>query len=197
MLDLTRISDAIRYEGGVSRRLLLAYGAALAAIPTLNRQAEAQGKIQFQANPFTLGVASGEPDSDGVVIWTRLAPQPLVADGLGGMPRQDVEVHWEVSSDDRMRKIVLSGNTTATQQLGHSVHVTLKGLKPDAWYWYRFRCSGHDSPIGRTRTMPAAGAMPARLRFALASCQNFEDGYYTAYRACAITTISAATSVAR
>lgn len=184
MLDLTRLHDAIRHEGGITRRLLLAYGAALAAIPVLGQRGDGQaaGRIKFPSNPFTLGVASGEPNAEGMVLWTRLAPRPLQDDGDGGMPRQDVEVHWELATDDRMRRVIQKGTVTATRRLGHSVHVIPQGLKPDTWYWYRFHCSGEESPIGRTRTMPEPSSMPARLRFAFASCQNLQDGLYTAYR---------------
>jgi alkaline phosphatase D len=181
MLDLSQLDEAVRREGGISRRLLLAYGAALAAIPTLSLRAEDRPKtrVKFQHNPFSLGVASGDPTDSGVVIWTRLAPRPLHEDG--GMPREHVEVHWEVATDEKMTKVVHKDTFVARHELGHSVHVEVPGLQPDHWYWYRFRCGDYDSPVGRTRTMPEPTALPDRLRFAFASCQNYEDGLYTAY----------------
>lgn len=149
MLDLTRIDDAIRSEGGITRRLLLAYGAALAAIPTLNLCADDQpkNKGKFQSSPFTLGVASGDPRDDSVVIWTRLAPKPLQADGDGGMKRENVEVDWVVAHDEKMKDVVQTGSFVAKPNLGHSVHVVVNGLKPDRWYWYQFRCGGYESPV--------------------------------------------------
>jgi alkaline phosphatase D len=131
--------------------------------------------------PFTLGVAAGQPSPDGFVIWTRLAPIPLASDGLGGMG-EPVPVTWEVALDEGMRVIAGSGTTDAHSALAHSVHVELTGLQPGRPYWYRFTALGAQSPIGVARTAPASGARPAAMRFAFASCANWEVGYYSAYR---------------
>lgn len=180
MLELSSIREAIRYEGGLSRRLFLAHSTALAALPFLADHAEAADrKVSFAADPFSLGVASGDPDATGVVLWTRLAPKPLDPDG--GMRPEVVAVAWEVAEDEAMKKVIAGGSTVATPQLGHTVHVEVQGLKPDRWYWYRFRAGDAVSPIGRTRTLPAVDANPERLRLAFASCQHFETGLYTAY----------------
>lgn len=180
MLDLTRIPEAVRSEGGISRRLFLAHGAALAALPNLAFRASARDrKVSFAADPFSLGVASGDPDATSVVLWTKLAPEPLDPDG--GMKPERVSVAWEIAEDDAMKKVVRSGTAVATPQLGHTVHVEAGGLRPDRWYWYRFRVGDAVSPTGRTRTLPAADAMPERMKFAFASCQNYEQGLYTAY----------------
>ncbi len=128
--------------------------------------------------PFTLGVASGDPTPDGIVLWTRLAPRPL--DG-GGMPPEGVEVDWQVADDEAMSRVVRQGTTIAVPEWGHSVHVEVDALQPNRWYWYQFRAAGETSPKGRTRTAPALDARPAALRLAVASCQHFEAGYYTAY----------------
>ena len=180
MLDLSKLQEAVRYEGGVTRRLFLAYSAGLAAIPLRGRQAIAKSRPpKFVANPFGVGVASGDPTADGVVLWTRLVPQPLEL--KGGMEPHNVEVAWELAEDDAMRRVIRRGTAIATPELAHSVHVEVDGLAPDRWYWYRFRVGDAESPIGRTRTMPSADITPQKLRFAFASCQDFEDGYYTAY----------------
>jgi alkaline phosphatase D len=179
MLELKNLRDALRHEGGLTRRLFLAYGAALTSIPLLGRSSLVAAPVRFSDDPFSLGVASGDPDADGMVLWTRLAPRPL--EGDGGMPNAFVPVSWEVAEDEAMKKKVASGTHLATPQLGHSVHVELRGLKPDRWYWYRFRSGDAQSPIGRTRTLPAPETMPERLKFAFASCQNFEQGLFTAY----------------
>ncbi|MEJ7719302.1 MAG: alkaline phosphatase D family protein [Ilumatobacteraceae bacterium] len=128
---------------------------------------------------FTLGVASGEPTPDGVVLWTRLAPDPLMG---GGMPdRPD-----RCAVGDRQRRPLpprrARGIELARPELGHSVHVEVGGLRPGAWYWYRFRTMREVSPVGRTRTAPAVGAPTDRLAFALTSCQAYTDGYFTAHR---------------
>jgi alkaline phosphatase D len=132
--------------------------------------------------PFKLGVASGEPASDSVVLWTRLAPSPLNADGQGGMPNADVTVEWQVSTTDTFAALVASGSVTARYADAHSVHVVAGGLAADADYYYRFRAQGQLSAVGRTRTAPATGAAGRNLTMAFASCAHYEQGYYTAYR---------------
>jgi alkaline phosphatase D len=154
----------------------LALGATTLTAP-LARRAGAQPK--FTTTPFTLGVASGYPLPTSVVLWTRLAPTPLIPGG--GMPPDVVMVDWEVASDDRMQRIVRQGTAAATREWAHSVHVEVDGLEPGRWYWYRFRAGGAASPVGRTRTAPAANASLERLRLAFASCQQYEQGYYGAH----------------
>jgi alkaline phosphatase D len=158
-----------------TRRTFLARLAAAAAVAQLGGCTQAR-PTRFDKNPFTLGVASGDPLSDAVVLWTRLAPDPLNG---GGMPKSSVDVEWLVARDDAMRDVARSGTTAATPELAHSVHVEVSGLEPDRVYWYRFRAGGAESPIGRTRTAPANASQ--RLRFAFASCQNYAHGYYTAH----------------
>lgn len=159
----------------LSRRTLFGAALTVAAIPLLGSGRPLAG------DPFTLGVASGEPTPDGVVIWTRLAPAPLADDGLGGMPRRVVDVEWEIAGDERFRHIEQRGIFSATPETAHSVHVELAGLAPAAEYFYRFRAGGYLSAPGRTRTAPAAGAMSA-LTMCFASCANFEQGWFTGYR---------------
>lgn len=181
MLDLNRLSTAIRRENGLSRRLFLAYGAALSSLPLLadHTAAASRRRISFAANPFSLGVASGDPTPDGVVLWTKLAPKPL--ESQGGLPAEAIEVQWEVARDEALKDIVQRGKVLATPELGHSVHIEVEGLQSDRWYWFRFHAGDATSPIGRTRTLPAAAVMPEKLRFAFASCQHYEQGYFTAY----------------
>ena len=167
-----------------SRRLLIAQAAALAgAALTPSAWTSAVAQTRLAEDPFTLGVASGEPESDGMVLWTRLAPRPLEPDG--GMGRSPVEVRWEVAADDDFRRIVARGRELAVAEAAHAIHVEVAGLKPDRPYWYRFTAGGQVSPIGRTRTAPARGAAIAQLRLAFSSCQKYEAGYYAAHRAMA------------
>lgn len=131
-------------------------------------------------NPFTLGVASGDITPNGGILWTRLAPRPLEAEG--GMEGLKVTVTWEVADDDSFRKIVKTGRATAAPELSYSLHIDVDGLEPDRWYFYRFSlagATGATSPIGRLRTAPAAGAI-VPLNFAFSSCQHWEQGYFTA-----------------
>lgn len=154
------------------RELILAGSWAALTLPARHASAF-QIKPRFQSDPFVLGVASGDPLPDSVVLWTR-----LISEGL----RDNVAVQWELAEDDQFRKIVRKGQTLARPDLGHSVHVEPAGLKPSSWYFYRFRASDAVSPVGRTRTSPSAGSNPEKLNFAFASCQNFQSGHYTAYR---------------
>lgn len=141
---------------------------------------KAQG---FDVTPFQLGVASGDPSPDGFVIWTRLAPSPLQPHG--GMPARAVEVAWEVASDERFRTVVARGTAIAHPELAHGVHVEVSGLAPDRPYWYRFLAFGERSYVGRTRTTPVAGAPIRSLRFGVAGCHHYEEGYFHAFRALA------------
>ncbi|RBM12149.1 alkaline phosphatase [Streptomyces sp. PT12] len=153
--------------------------AALAQVP-LGRGAFAAPRRGHGRDPFSLGVASGDPAPDGFVLWTRLAPEPFEPDG--GMPRRPFPVSWQVAADPDMRHVVRRGTVAALPELGHSVHVEPVGLRPDREYWYQFRHGADLSPVGRTRTTPARGARPRRLSFAYASCQDWASGYYSAYR---------------
>lgn len=129
-----------------------------------------------------LGVASGDPSPDGVVIWTRLARRMLSRDGGIGMPPRVVDVEWEIATDERFARVEQRGRTVAAPEFAHSVHVELAGLRPGREYFYRFRVDGHVSPVGRTRTAPQPGTVPGPLAMCFASCANFDAGFFTAYR---------------
>ncbi|GAB2853754.1 alkaline phosphatase PhoD [Actinocorallia aurea] len=139
------------------------------------------GSAAGRPDPFRLGVASGDPWPDSVVLWTRLAPRPLAEDGLGGLGSRNVQVAWQLAEDARFRRIVRKGTVTAKASGGYAVHVTPSGLEPGREYFYRFRADGHLSRVGRTRTAPARGAM-GPMTFAAASCAHYEHGYFTAYK---------------
>ncbi|MFS8101526.1 alkaline phosphatase D family protein [Lentzea alba] len=157
----------------VTRRALLIGGLALTTVGA--------GSAKL-TDPFTLGVASGDPTYDSVVLWTRLAPTPLAEDGMGGMPSRVVEVKWEIALDERFRLVVRRGKAYARPEEGHSVHVDVRGLLPGREYFYRFSAEGHLSRTGRTRTALAPWAVGSGLTMAFASCSQFEHGYFTAYR---------------
>jgi alkaline phosphatase D len=159
------------------RRELLYRAGSLFAMAVAG-EAPAAPAPRFRGNPFTLGVASGDPLPDGVVLWTRLAPEPLQG---GGMPRERLAVRWRIAADDRMRRIVRQGSAMAAPELAHSVHVEAGGLEPARDYWYQFSIGGEESSIGRTRTAPAPSQTPSEFRFAFASCQHFEQGLFTAF----------------
>ncbi len=172
-----------------TRREVLVGAAALITVPlatmplgTTACQSVAGAGSQPLGDPFTVGVASGDPTPDGVVLWPRLAPRPLAQDGLGGMPSRPVEVEWELATDERFGQIEQRGRSTAVPHETHSVHVELAGLRPGREYFYRFRAAGHLSPVARTRTAPAPMALDPALTMCFASCSQYEHGWFTAYR---------------
>ena len=179
------MSNAIRfYDRAVARlsrrdvmKVIGILGAGAVAAPPFCRRLLANPV--FDAYPFSMGVASGDPLPDGVVLWTRLAPDPLAG---GGMPMANVEVDWELARDATFRTIVQKGTELARPELGHSVHVEVAGLEPGREYWYRFHAGDDVSQTGRTKTAPPAGALVDRLRFAVCGCSHYEDGYFTAFR---------------
>ena len=155
---------------------LAALGAASAATLSLPRSVWSQtdSTRKFQSNPFALGVASGSPTHDSVVLWTR-----LVESSLDSRP---VTVRWEVAEDEAFTRMIQTGQHLATADLGHSVHVELQNLQADRWYFYRFTAGDAVSSIGRTRTFPKAGTTVEKLKIAYASCQRWETGYFSAYK---------------
>jgi alkaline phosphatase D len=167
------------------RQVLRRFGAvaALAASPAIIQAAPAilRGRPgdEVASDLFSLGVGSGDPTCDSVVLWTRLAPDPLNG---GGMPARPVPVKYRVARDRRFLQVVDRGVTLALPESGHAVHVTLENLEPNTWYWYEFEAMGARSRVGRTRTFPAPWQRVQKMRFAFASCQDFTAGYYAAYR---------------
>jgi alkaline phosphatase D len=144
--------------------------------------ATARAEPPLAANPFALGIASGQPRPDSVVLWTR-----LMAEGNHGERLiAPIPVDWMIAEDEGMRRVVGSGQAFAEARWAHSVHVEVQGLRPNRPYWYRFTARGTPSPIGRTRTAPADSERLARLRFVFASCQQYEQGFYTAFRHMAV-----------
>lgn len=166
----------------LSRRTFILGGAAAVGAASLRGTARAGNRLA--TDPFTLGVASGDPTPGGIVLWTRLATDPKALDGHGGMPSTNVGLQWQLATDDSFGNVVASGTTTATYDWAHSVHVEVNGLKNNFVYYYRFRTSDgtHISPAGKFRTAPAASAMVNNLSFATASCQHYEQGWYHAYQ---------------
>ena len=174
----------------VSRRRLLQLSGASAAVIALgidarSARAEPSSELEGAAAPegmFSLGVASGAPRPDGVVLWTRLAPEPLAEDGHGGMPLKEVTVRWEVAIDEDFRSIVAHGRALAQPALAHAVHPRVEGLDPGTEHFYRFRAGRELSPVGRFRTLPAEGEPAESFSFGLVSCQAWYHGHFTAHR---------------
>ncbi len=173
-----------RDKGSMNRRALLQRAAAVASMSIAGAALSACewpaiSRPKMSGYPFTLGVASGDPVGDGFVMWTRLAPNPF---DRASIVDESIPVIWEVADDAAMQKVVQKGEAIARRGLGHSLHVEVRGLLSGRQYWYRFRIAGGDaSPIGRAWTAPQIGSTLDRLRFAVASCQHYEQGYFSAY----------------
>ena len=163
----------------IKRRGFILGSGALTGLAVASQWRRVIAQPKFSDNPFKLGVASGDPLPDSVVLWTRLAPEPVNG---GGIPSQPVPVQWQIARDENMNQVVQRGEAMAEPELGHSVHVEVGGLEPDRWYWYQFKAGSEVSPVGRTRSAPPPGAPIDRFRFAVASCQMYEHGYFTAYK---------------
>jgi alkaline phosphatase D len=118
--------------------------------------------------PFVHGVASGDPLTDRVMLWTR-----VTTDGS-----DPVTVNWVIGEDEAMKQVVDSGSVEATADSDWTVHVDATGLKPDSTYYYAFRALDADSPVGRTRTLPTD---TDHLRFAMVSCAKFNAGFFNTY----------------
>ena len=166
------------------RRIFLQSAARITALAAagsvlFGSSASAATRMNGAGYPFALGVASGSPLPDAVVLWTRICHDPLHA---AATPAIALNVRWEVAEDEAIRRIAAKGQATAMPALAHSVHVDAGGLAPGRWYWYRFIFGDAVSPVGRTRTAPEPGAMPASLKLAVASCQHWEFGAYAAHR---------------
>ncbi|HWL44449.1 MAG TPA: alkaline phosphatase D family protein [Ilumatobacter sp.] len=135
-------------------------------------------RFSLDPAPFTLGVASGDPTPEAVVIWTRVAPEPFVAGGgVSGL----VTVDWAMATDPALSNVVASGQVVTDATRAHTVHVDVTGLNPGTTYYYGFATGGQSSVVGRTRTAPAGST--SHLRFALASCQQIFDGNSHRYAA--------------
>src|SRR3954470_19984553 len=128
-----RMLDSPRLD----RRALLKLALATAGAGCVALSASAQPRLR--SDPFTLGVASGSPEHDSVVLWTRL---------MGDLPRAAVTVRWEVAHDEAFARIAQRGEQQAPAELAHSVHAEVAGLEPDRWYFYRFMAGDAVSPVG-------------------------------------------------
>ncbi|MEU6139096.1 alkaline phosphatase D family protein [Streptomyces sp. NPDC047081] len=171
----------------IGRRRFMSLTAAAAALafavdlPATGVAAAAElDAARIDSDPFTLGVASGDPQPTSVVLWTRLAPAPYQPDG--GLPAERVDVDWELSGDETFAVLAAKGTATAHPEFHHTVHVEAEGLDPGRVYYYRFRTGTWLSETGRTRTAPAADSAAGALSFAAVSCQAYQDGYFTAHR---------------
>jgi len=152
------------------RRAVIGAMAALAVTPVRAFDPGARG----DGDPFALGVASGDPDTDGFVLWTR-----LVGGGAQALQAGAVAVRYEIAADPRFRRVLRTGRGLAHPERAHAVHVEIMGLPAGRPYWYRFHALGATSPLGRAVTVPRVAD---RLRVAVTSCQHWEQAHFGVYR---------------
>jgi len=153
-----------------SRRRFVGRGAALiASAPLAGCLSGDEGERIVQ---FTHGVASGDPQSDRVILWTRVR-------GADANDSADVHLQWQVAQDAGFTQIVASGEATATAASDYTVKVDAAGLSPGRSYHYRFKAHEQLSPAGRCKTLPSGSVSEAR--FAVFSCANYPGGYFHAY----------------
>jgi alkaline phosphatase D len=124
--------------------------------------------------PFYHGVASGDPTSTQVIIWTRVTPDSGSVNNL--------DVYWQVATDSSFTNIVNYGYKTARPENDYTVKADVCGLQPATWYYYAFQSGDRNSLTGRTRTAPDPNSTIDSARFAIVSCASYEHGYFNAYQ---------------
>lgn len=147
-----------------SRRQIMAAGFGAVLWPTLSTWTEGavlNRNYRLGPNPFGLGVAAGDPQPTGAVLWTRILPDPLSDEPVEPVA---IPVQWEVSHDEKFSKIMQKGTAVATPDMAHAVHVEVSGLDPDRWYFYRFLASV--VPVARAVFEPCPG-----LRLSTTGCE--------------------------
>ncbi|MER5897228.1 alkaline phosphatase D family protein [Streptomyces sp. NPDC001876] len=170
-----------RHLSAPSRRTVVRAAAATAvAAPVL---ASATSARAAEAPAFLHGVASGDPLPDGILLWTRVTP---TADAVPGSGRgADTAVRWEIAEDKAFSRIAAQGTAVSKAASDHTVKADVRGLRPATTYYFRFSAGGGEpvrSPVGRTRTAPAAGTATPGIRFGVVSCANWEAGWFSPYR---------------
>ncbi len=161
----------------MQRRDLLKLAAVSATLTSL--PSAGWSRQSWDSNPFSLGIASGSPTSDSIVLWTRLGLAEVEA---AGRSRSPIPVAWQIAHDRNFGHIAKQGEVLASPTLAHAVHAEVSGLEPDREYFYRFISGDAVSATGHTRTFPETNAAVKKLRIAYASCQQWGNGYYSAYR---------------
>lgn len=147
--------------------------AAILMLPILHgQQSDSRSNLRSGSAPFFHGVASGDPLTDRVIIWTRVTPDQINGDSI--------LVHWRMAEDTAMREIVNQGTYYAKDLRDYTVKIDVNGLAPETCYYYDFRVDSNYSVRGRTITAPSGDN--EQVRFAVVSCSNYEHGYFNVYR---------------
>ncbi|MBH5334381.1 alkaline phosphatase D family protein [Streptomyces pactum] len=166
-------------DSSLSRRTAVTAVAATAAVLPFATGLSA-ARAEDAGPAFLHGVASGDPLSDGVLLWTRVTPEPGAVPGSGRGP--EVAVEWEVAEDESFGTVVAKGTVRTSAATDHTVKADVRGLRPATPYFFRFSAGGAQSPTGRTLTAPAGHQTPGSVRFGVVSCSNWEAGHFAPYR---------------
>lgn len=156
----------------MKRLILLLLGLALAMVAWAQPVKINKG-LPFQPTlrPFYHGVASGDPLSDRVIIWTRVTPE---ADST-------LHVRYYLATDTAFQNVVSEGMVTTDSTKDYTVKIDVTGLQSGTTYYYYFQAIGRNSLIGKTKTVPEGDNLNGHLRFAVVSCNNYEGGFFNAY----------------
>ncbi|MCT2531370.1 alkaline phosphatase D family protein [SAR92 clade bacterium H921] len=149
------------------RQVLQRLGASLGVLALRGFEVQAAAPAHF-----THGVASGDPLSDRVILWTRLLP--------GDGQHDNLSCTWQVALDRDFDQLVSSGSVSTSPQRDYCIKVDAAGLAANQQYFYRFISSGVSSPVGMTRTLPVGDVSEVRL--GVCSCSNYPQGYFNVYR---------------
>lgn len=151
----------------ISRREVLG---GMALLPGLLVAQDVWGLATASLIGFSHSVASGDPQSDSVVLWTRFVSTTA----------REVELGFEVAEDENFGRVVARGTARASAENDWCAHAQPTGLKPGRWYYYRFTADRKErSPVGRTKTLPEGSI--DRIRIGVFSCANATSGWFTAY----------------
>lgn len=163
----------MKHQNSSRRQFIRQFAASTAALSTSAALSACGGSsVQPVYVTFEHGVASGDPLSDRVIIWTRVTPS-LNYDG------RDFDVSWQVASDAEFAKIVKSGNAVTNAARDFTVKVDVTGLSPNSVYFYRFNFDSRLSPVGKTKTLPTGKV--SQVKLAVMTCSNYPAGYFNVY----------------
>ncbi len=175
----SRMCIRITREPMITRRKFIQGAAASAALIPLAVRAE-QSAPDPAVRLFRHGVASGDPLTDRVMLWTRVTPPAArSATGIGSSATGPLDVQWVIASDEGLQQVVARGTAQSAMERDFTVKIDAGGLGPGRTYYYGFIAGGERSPIGRTKTLPER---TDRLRVASVSCSNYPAGYFNVYR---------------
>ena len=157
-----------------SRRNFIKAALATTGSVAVSTPLQAMSRPQLPSDvSFDYGVASGDPLQDAVILWTRATPREANPSGA-------LSVTWELAEDEAFTKVLRRGSVETDLARDYTAKIDVRGLQPDTRYFYRFSGASEQSPVGRTKTLPATGV--EQIKLAIFSCSNYPAGYFNAYQ---------------